>query len=182
MKKQRWTTGKNQSISRRATMKLAYFWLRNDKRLLQTGKIDKVIIFWLIQGKSGCVSLPPRFCHLYYGMEWPFWTTVIKAAMLGMVYLDLTARPYCWGSYWMQIDKQEVCKSAWLTNCIFTKVQNWKTASLQNVTLKKCKDGWPFWATVCKSSRLGRRRGFFFFGWPFCEDIWSLICYTALLQ
>ena len=40
---------------------------------------------------------PPRFCHLCYGMEWPFWTTVVKAAMLGMVYLDLTARPYCWG-------------------------------------------------------------------------------------
>ena len=43
---------------------------------------------------------PSRFCHLCYGMEWPFWTIVIKAVMLGMVYLDqsLTARPYCWGT------------------------------------------------------------------------------------
>ena len=50
--------------------------------------------------------------------------------------------------YWKQIDKLHVCKSAWLTNCMFAKVQNWKTASLQNVTSKNCKDGWPFWATV----------------------------------
>ena len=37
---------------------------------------------------------PRQFRHLCYGMEFecPFWTTVIKAAMLGMVYLDLTAR------------------------------------------------------------------------------------------
>ena len=38
-------------------MKLACFGLRNDKRLLQTGKIDKFIVFYLVQGKSGCVSL-----------------------------------------------------------------------------------------------------------------------------
>ena len=38
-------------------MKLACFWLRTDGRLLQTGKIDKFIVFCLAQGKSGCVSL-----------------------------------------------------------------------------------------------------------------------------
>ena len=38
-------------------MKLACFLLRTDKRLLQTGKTDKLIVFCLVQGKSGCVSL-----------------------------------------------------------------------------------------------------------------------------
>ena len=38
-------------------MKLAYFSLRTDGRLLQTGKIDKFIVFCLAQGKNGCVSL-----------------------------------------------------------------------------------------------------------------------------
>ena len=56
-KKQWWTTGKKQSISRRAAMKLACFWLKTDGRLLQTGKTDKFVVFCLAQGKSGCVSL-----------------------------------------------------------------------------------------------------------------------------
>ena len=61
-------------------------------------------VFCLVQGKSGCISLkvgghnpPPLPFRLCYGMEYPFWTTVIKASMLGMVYLDLTARPLLLG-------------------------------------------------------------------------------------
>ena len=46
--------------------------------------------------KWGAMPPPPpppgRFHHLCCGIEWPFWTTVIKVAILGMVYLDLTAR------------------------------------------------------------------------------------------
>ena len=35
---------------------LVWLWLRADRRLLQTGKIDKFTVFCLAQGKSGCVS------------------------------------------------------------------------------------------------------------------------------
>ena len=68
---------------------------------MQTGKIDKFIVFCLVQGKNGCVSrekwgtMPPP--PPPSSMEWPFWTTVIKTSMLGMVYLDLTACPLLLG-------------------------------------------------------------------------------------
>ena len=38
-------------------MKLACFWLRTDGRLLQTGKIDKFIVFCLAQGKVDVSAL-----------------------------------------------------------------------------------------------------------------------------
>ena len=121
------------------------FWLKNDKRLLQTGKIDKFIVFCLVQGKSGCVSrekwgtMPPPF---QYGMALMD-HRIIKASMLHGYGLS---RSYCTSltvGVLMRIDKQQVCKSAWLTKCMFAEVQNWKTASLQNVTLKIAKMDGP---------------------------------------
>ena len=42
---------------KKSSNETSIIWLRTDGSLLQTGKIDKFIIFCLAQGKSGCVSL-----------------------------------------------------------------------------------------------------------------------------
>ena len=66
---------KKQLISRWAAKKLAWFWLRADRRLLQTGKIKlRSSLFllstrqeWVSAWKSGGGGAPPRFRCLWWG-------------------------------------------------------------------------------------------------------------------
>ena len=94
-------------ISRRAAMKLAWFWLRTDRRLLQAGKF---IVFCLVRGNSGCIGL-----EKWGGGAWPPGPLSSNTCAV-CIQLEFCLRYYCSFMY------THLCIKNWLSSITIDRV------------------------------------------------------------